>query len=1142
MPGFAHLHVHSEYSLLDGACRIDGLAQAAAARGQTAVAITDHGNMFGVIDFYRACRAHGVKPIIGCEVYVAPRGRYDKVHGPDNERYHLTLLAENNVGYLNLVKMVSDAWTQGFYMKPRVDMELLEKYHEGLICLSGCLAGEIPRLALAGDYEGAKNAALRFNDIFGGGNFFLEVQNHLLPDEKRVQTVLRRINLNTGIPLVATNDVHYIEKDDSKIQKILICIQTNRILGESTGLDFETDEYYLKTEREMTAVFPDLPEAVENAGKIADRCCVDIEFGETKLPHFDVPDGVSHFDHFASLCRRGLVERYGENADPKYSERLEYELKVIDKMGYTDYYLIVSDFVDYAKRNGIPVGPGRGSGAGSIAAYCIGITGIDPVKYDLLFERFLNPERVSMPDFDIDFCDERRHEVIDYVISKYGSDHVSQIVTFGTLAAKAAIRDVGRVMGMPYAAVDAIAKLIPFEPGITLGRAMEKYRELKEKYSSDPDARELIDNAMKIEGMPRHASKHAAGVVITRDPVKEYVPLALSDDFVVTQYTMTALEALGLLKMDFLGLKTLTVIDYAEKAARRKVPDFDIEKIPLDDKKVFSLFSSGKTFGIFQFESSGMRSVLVRLGPKTLEDLIAVVSLYRPGPMDSIDTYISNRKHPEKTSYLAPQLEKILGVTGGVLIYQEQVMQVFRELGGYSLGRADIVRRAMSKKKHDVMESERVTFTEGCTANGIAPQTAQKIFDEMTSFASYAFNKSHAAAYSLVAYRTAYLKAYFPTEFMAALITAYIDHTAKVCAYVTECGRMGIKVTKPDVNEGEARFVAKDGSVVFGLLAIKNLGRSYIEKIIEERRENGPYTSFYTFCKRTYCPSFNRRAVESLIFAGALDGMGLNRRQMLMMLPEIISRLETDRAGISGGQINLFSMLGEDDLLGPAPPDVTEYVTEDKLLHEKEIVGFYVSGHPLGSYEHLTKSLGCTDIFDLFDETVSDGAKVTVLALISSVKKRITKSSGEMATVVLEDTSGAIEAPVFPKAYEKYRPLVEQGKVVLVTGRLSLREDREPNLICDVIEPPPQAAAAKPVRKGGKAPARLFLRFPSRGTDAQAKAELLLRIFDEGEANTPVSFYFADEKVYIKMPPVQLNEPLVGELKKLIGDDNVVVD
>lgn len=1139
MSGFTHLHLHSEFSLLDGACRIKPLIAAAKALGQTSLAITDHGAMFGAINFYKEAVAQGVKPIIGCEVYVAARSRFDKVHGIDNERYHLILLAENEIGYGNLIKLVSDAWTQGFYTKPRVDRELLEKHHEGIIALSACLAGEVPQALLRGDYEGAKQTALWYSEVFGKDNYFIEIQNHGIEEELRVLPLLKRLSRETGIGLVATNDVHYIRKEDSKIQQILICIQTNHILGENTGIEFEADEFYLKSEDEMRAVFADTPEAVENTAKIAERCNLNIEFGNTKLPNFDTPGGEDHFEYFARMCREGFVSHYGENAPQEYKERLEYELQIINKMGYTDYYLIVHDFVRYAKSKGIPVGPGRGSGAGSIAAYCIGITGIDPMKYNLLFERFLNPERVSMPDFDIDFCYERRHEVIDYVISKYGADHVSQIVTFGTLAAKAAVRDVGRVMGLPYATVDSVAKLIPFELGITLEKALARSSDLRTRYENDDTVRELIDNSMQIEGMPRHASKHAAGVVITRDPVKDYVPLALSDEFAVTQYTMTTLEELGLLKMDFLGLKTLTVISDAEKAVREIKPDFDIEKIPIDEPETYEIFSSGQTYGVFQFESAGMRSVLTRIKPECLEDLIAVISLYRPGPMDSIDTYIKNRKNPEKTVYKTDRLRPILSVTHGCLVYQEQVMQVFRELAGYSYGRADVVRRAMSKKKHDVMEKERMTFIEGASKNGIDAATANSIFEDMSSFASYAFNKSHAAAYSLVAYRTAWLKRHYPHQFMAALLTSVLDQTAKVSGYINECNRLGISVLPPDVNSSYEGFVAKDGKILFGLLAIKNLGRALIGTIVEEREKNGRFESFYSFCKRVYSRNFNRRAVESLIYSGALDGMGLNRRQMLIMLPSILSELESDRNGALSGQMNFFSLLGEESNAGPDIPKADELPPDEKLLKEKEVIGFYVSGHPMAGYSQLADKLGCASIFDLTEgESYADNSQVSVLGIITSVKKKVTRSNAEMAFITLEDMSGNIEALLFPKTVAASSSLLMAGNIVLLKGRLSLREDKEPSIVCDTVSPCPEADKLDEKTQSKKVKHGLFLRVPSHDSEAAKRAENLLAIFD---GNTPAYFYYNDSKKYSqKAIAVDVNEPLINELKRVLGAENVV--
>lgn len=1139
MSGFTHLHLHSEFSLLDGACRIKPLIAAAKSMGQTSLAVTDHGAMFGAINFYKEAVSQGIKPIIGCEVYVAARTRFDKVHGIDNERYHLILLAENDTGYSNLVKIVSDSWTQGFYTKPRVDRELLEKHHEGIIALSACLAGEIPQALLSGDYDSAKKKALWYSDTFGKDNFFIEIQNHGIEEELRVLPLLKRLSRETGIGLVATNDVHYVRREDAKIQQILICIQTNHILGENTGIEFEADEFYLKSEDEMKTLFADVPEAIENTARIAQRCNLNIEFGNTKLPNFDTPGNEDHFAYFSRMCREGFVQRYGDHAPAQYSERLDYELNVINTMGYTDYYLIVHDFVRYAKSQGIPVGPGRGSGAGSIAAYCIGITGIDPMKYNLLFERFLNPERVSMPDFDIDFCYERRHEVIDYVISKYGSDHVSQIVTFGTLAAKAAVRDVGRVMGLPYATVDQVAKLIPFEPGVTLEKALARSSELRAKYENDETVRELIDNSMQIEGMPRHASKHAAGVVITRDPVKDYVPLALSDEFVVTQYTMTSLEELGLLKMDFLGLKTLTVISDAEKAVRETEPTFDIEKIPLDDPETYKMFSSGQTYGVFQFESAGMRSVLARIKPENLEDLIAVISLYRPGPMDSIDTYIQNRRNPQKTAYKSDKLRPILSVTHGCMVYQEQVMQVFRELAGYSYGRADVVRRAMSKKKHDVMEKERVTFIEGASRNGIDPAAANSIFEDMSSFASYAFNKSHAAAYSLVAYRTAWLKCHYPAQFMAALLTSVLDQTAKVSSYINECERLGIRVQAPDVNSSFGSFVAKDGRIHFGLLAIKNLGRALIAAIVEEREKNGRFESFYSFCKRVYSRNFNRRAVESMIYSGALDSLGLNRRQMLIMLPSILSELETDRNGALSGQMNFFTLLGEENNAGPDIPDASELPDDEKLLREKEVVGFYVSGHPMSGYRQLASKLGCTEIFELTESDVfEDNTCVSVLGIITSVKKKVTRSNAEMAFITLEDTSGNIESLLFPKTVANSLNLLVNGTVVLLKGRLSLREDKEPSIVCESILPCPSNEQVSSTKVQGNVRHGLFLRVAGEGCSEQLRAKNLVSIF---EGNTPVYFYYNDKKKYSAcFARTDINEPLLKELKRVLGNENVV--
>ena len=903
---FTHLHLHTEFSLLDGACRIEQLVLRAKELGMQSLAITDHGNMYGAVDFYKACKKHGIKPIIGCEVYVAPRTRFDKEKALDKEYNHLILLCKNKIGYKNLIKLVSLSYTEGYYYKPRIDRDILEKYHEGLICLSACLAGEIPQNLLARDYEGAKAAALWHRDVFGSGNYYLEIQDHGIDEQKTVKDGILRLCAETGIPVVATNDVHYIEKEDSKVQQVLICIATNHILGDDTGLEFHSDEFYLKSEQEMRELFADVPEAVDNTAVIARQCNFDFEFGDTKLPYFEINSSMSHFEYFRQQCFDGLYKRYGDNPPNEYVERLEYELKTVDKMGYTDYYLIVSDFVHFAKSKGIPVGPGRGSGAGSLAAYCIGITDLDPMKYNLLFERFLNPERVSMPDFDIDFCYERRQEVIDYVTEKYGVDHVAQIVTFGTLQTRAAIRDVGRTMGMPYASVDAVAKLVPNDFKITIDEAVRKSPQLRNLMKENDQVNDLIETARKIEGMPRNTSTHAAGVVITRDPVSTYVPLATNDGLVVTQYIMTTLEELGLLKMDFLGLRTLTVISDASREA-----GIDINKIPTDDQNVYKLFSRGQTEGIFQFESSGMKQMLMNLKPTCLEHLIAATSLYRPGPAKQIDTFVENSRHPEKIKYASPLLEPILKDTFGCIVYQEQVMQIFRVLAGYSYGRADVVRRAMSKKRKDVMEAERKTFIEGCGKNNILRDTANAIFDQMSEFAKYAFNKSHAACYALVAYRTAYLKTYYPAQFMAALLTSVLDSSNKVARYTAECKRLGLKLAVPDINTSVMGFSANGNVINYGLLGIKNIGSEFISDIIKERK-NGKYESLFDFCSRLQTAHFNRRAAESLIRCGALDSLGANRRQMLQALPPLVSNLDEIRRKTMYGQVGFFELGGKD--------------------------------------------------------------------------------------------------------------------------------------------------------------------------------------------------------------------------------------
>ncbi|MBQ9850983.1 MAG: DNA polymerase III subunit alpha [Clostridia bacterium] len=1161
---FTHLHVHSEYSLLDGACRIEPMLDRIKSMGQTSVAITDHGVMYGVIDFYKAALKKGIKPVIGCEVYVAARSRFDKVHGIDNERYHLVLLCKNNIGYKNLIKLVSEGWVNGFYTKPRVDKDILEKYSEGLIALSGCLAGEVSRNLLQNDYDAAKKTALWYNSVFGEGNYYLEIQNHGLDEQLRINPELIKLSKETGIPLVATNDAHYVEKSDYKMQQVLICIQTNHTLGEDTGLEFGTEEFYLKSEDEMLEAFPECPEAVENTALIAERCNVEFEFGKTKLPHFEVPDGWDHFDWFSMLCHKGLTERYGENPPEEYKERLEYELGVINRMGYVDYYLIVHDFIRQAKEMGIPVGPGRGSGAASICAYCIGITGIDPMKHSLLFERFLNPERVSMPDFDVDFCFERRGEVIDYVIEKYGADHVAQIVTFGTLAAKLAVRDVGRAMGIPYSKVDNIAKQIPNELNITLDKALKRSVEFRNLYENDVEAKELIDLARKIEGMPRHASTHAAGVVITHDPVESYVPLARNDEAVVTQFPMTTLEELGLLKMDFLGLRTLTVISSAEKMIRKNNPAFDINKVSLEDKAVFEMMCSAQTEGVFQFESAGMRSVLSQLKPESIEDLIAVISLYRPGPMDSIPTYIRNRHNPSMVSYKTPELKNILDVTYGCMVYQEQVMQICRELAGYSYGRADIVRRAMSKKKHDVMLKERENFVhgmkdengniicEGAVRRGVSERVANEIFDEMMSFASYAFNKAHAAAYAYVAYQTAYLKCHYPCEFLAALLTSFLDNTNKVVQYINECSRLGIKILPPHVNESDDCFSVSDGNIHFSLTAVKNLGRGFIKRLVGEREANGKFSDFYDFCKRMYGKDFNRRAIESLIKCGAFDGMGANRRQMTLVVDNIIEELESEKRRNVDGQIGFFDLTSsfeEEENISSSfsYPDAEEFPKNILLRYEKEVAGMYLSGHPVADYLSVSEKLKCATVSDIIgEERYKDNERVLLLGLISSVKKKITKNDSTMAFLGFEDNTGGIEAIVFPKTLSDNPAMIVEGNIVLLRGRVSMREDEDTKIVCESVEKIPSLDEIKAPEKAeekkpsGKKTRGLFLRFDSASSPQIECCRKLLAIFD---GSVPLYYYFSDVNKYKGNPigqNIDVNPILLRELRKILGETNVI--
>ena len=1157
---FVHLHLHTEYSLLDGACRITELLDTAAERGDTAVAITDHGVMYGAVDFYKEAKKRGIKPIIGCEVYVAQRTRFDKVHELDAEHRHLVLLCENNTGYQNLIAIVSKAWTEGFYSKPRVDFDLLREHHEGLIALSACLAGEIPRALTAGDYNGAKEAALRYRDIFGENNFFLELQDHGLREQKRINPSIMKLSDETGIPLVVTNDCHYINQEDNKMHHILLCIQTNHTVEDKDGMEFGSDQFYYKTEEEMRALFPSHPEAADNTAKIAQRCNVEFEFGKTKLPHFDTPNGQENTAFFRDKCYEGLRRHYGDHPDSALTERLEYELNTIEHMGYVNYYLIVYDFVRYAKEVGIPVGPGRGSGAGSLAAYCIGITGIDPIKYNLLFERFLNPERVSMPDFDIDFSDERRQEMIEYVVRKYGADHVAQIVTFGTMAARGSIRDVGRAMAVPYATVDGVAKLVPMELNITLEKALRTSAELKQRYDTDPQIHELIDMARKLEGMPRNASTHAAGVVITDRPVAEYVPLAKNNDSVVTQYTMTTLEELGLLKMDFLGLRNLSVIRDAQDMIALQQPGFQIEDISLDDKRVYNMLSTGATDGVFQFESAGMRSVIMQLKPEYIEDLIAVISLYRPGPMESIPRYIENRHHPEKVSYRHPLLKDILDVTYGCIVYQEQVMQIFRTLAGYSLGRADIVRRAMSKKKAAVMEREKEIFiygltnekgeieVDGCIRRGVDEPTAKAIYGEMESFASYAFNKSHAAAYALLSYQTAWLKCYYPREYMAALMTSVLDNNNKLAAYIAECMRLGIRVLPPDINQSGVGFTVSGKDIRFGLLAIKNLGKGFIVSTLRDRKENGIYTSFYGFCKRMYA-ELNRRALESLIKCGALDGLGVNRRQMLTSVGNIMDYLDDDKKRNVDGQLGFFDSAIQSDEEEYAIADMPDFSVTDKLAMEKEVTGMYLSGHPMAEYINQYDAIHASRTGDILDDAregggrFHDGDTATLLGIIVSVKMKVTKSNSTMAFVTLEDMFGSMEILVFPKILAQYAEWIAEGKIVKIFGRISMREDEEAKLVCETVGAAPalhpdsekNAGSAKPAHPG------LYIKVPDEQSELYDRAKKYIAVFD---GRTPLFIYFVNKKKLMRAPFsmfVSINDILVRELKKLLGEKNVAV-
>lgn len=1146
---FAHLHVHTEYSLLDGSNKIKEYVEKIKALGMTAGAITDHGVMYGVIDFYKAAREAGINPVLGCEVYVAPGSRLDRemVHGEDRY-YHLVLLAENNTGYSNLMKIVSKGFVEGYYYKPRVDMEVLEKYHEGIIALSACLAGEVQRNLVRGMYEEAKEVAYRYERCFGKGNFFLELQDHGIPEQKLVNQQLLRMSQETGIELVATNDVHYTNAEDAEPHDILLCLQTGKKLADEDRMRYEGGQYYVKSEEEMKSLFPYALQALENTQKIADRCHVEIEFGHTKVPHFEVPEGYDSWTYLNKLCHEGLDKRYGADA-PKYLQKLDDELAVIKNMGYVDYFLIVWDFIHYAREHDIMVGPGRGSAAGSLVSYTTGITDIDPVRYNLIFERFLNPERVSMPDIDVDFCFERRQEVIDYVVEKYGKDCVTQIVTFGTLAARGVIRDVGRVMDLPYNFVDTIAKAIPNELGITIDKALMMNPELRGMYESDESVKKLIDMSRRLEGLPRHTSMHAAGVVISQKPMDEYVPLSrASDGTITTQFTMTTIEELGLLKMDFLGLRTLTVIQnavrLAEKSSGKKI---DMNAIDYNDKKVLDSLGTGKTDGVFQLESAGMKNFMKELKPQSLEDVIAGISLYRPGPMDFIPAYIKGKDHPESITYDCPELEPILAPTYGCIVYQEQVMQIVRDLAGYTWGRSDLVRRAMSKKKGKVMEQERKNFVygnpeenvPGCIARGIDEKVANKIYDNMIDFAKYAFNKSHAAAYAVVAYQTAYLKYYYPVEFMAALMTSVLDNTSKVSEYIYTCRQMGIAILPPDINEGEGGFSVSGQAIRYGLSAIKSIGRPVIDAIVEERKIRGPFTTLKDFITRLSGREVNKRTIENFIKAGALDGLEGNRRQKMMIYGSLLDALNQEKKTTMAGQMTLFDIAPEEDKAEYEIklPNVEEYDKEVLLGFEKEVLGIYISGHPLEEYmERLKKNTNAvTTDFVLDEETgtlkVSDGAKVRIGGMITDKVIKYTKSNKAMAFITLEDLVGTVEIIIFPKDYERYAKYLENDAKVFVEGRVTAEEDRNGKLICEKI------ISFDEVKR------ELWLQFPSKSDFEEKEGALYGKMMD-ADGSEHVVIYLTAEKQMKRLPEnrnVAITKELLEELGNFLGKDNVKV-
>ncbi|MBE7039849.1 MAG: DNA polymerase III subunit alpha [Ruminococcaceae bacterium] len=1169
--GFVHLHVHTEFSFLDGACRIAGLIERAKELGMKAVAITDHGGMYGVIDFYKKAKAEGIKPIIGCEIYTASKDMYDKTFDLGNRTGHLILLAKNMTGYKNLIKLNSYAFTDGFYYKPRVDFNLIKKYSEGLICLSACIAGDIPNAIINDDYNKAKELTRQYIDVFGKDNFFLEIQEHGIAEQKKANQGLMRLAKEFSLGLVATNDVHYLNKEDAKYQDILMCIQTNRKVSETDRMSFETDEFYLKSEEEMRQLFGNIPESLSNTEKIADMCNLDFEFGKYLLPEFDVPDGKDAYRYLEELCLKGLKERYEVITDD-IKERLSYELGVIKNMGYVDYFLIVWDFIKYAKDNSIPIGPGRGSAAGSIVAYCLRITDIDPIRFNLLFERFLNPERVSMPDIDVDICNENRGRVIEYVVEKYGREKVAQIITFNAMKARAAVRDVARVLDVPYADTDVIAKLIPMEPKMTIKKAMSLSPELKEKYENDAQVKELLDDAMALEGLTRNAGTHAAGVIITKEPITNYIPIQKNDDVTTTQFPMGTVEELGLLKMDFLGLRNLSIIkdalDIIELSTGEKI---DIAKIDIDKKEVYDMLSRGETEGVFQLESQGMKQFIKELKPNSIEDVIAGISLYRPGPMDQIPRYIQNKNNPKDVKYKHKMLEPILNVTYGCMVYQEQVMQIVRQMGGYSLGRADLVRRAMSKKKADVMAEERKNFIygktdddgnvliDGALRRGVSEDVANSIFDEMMDFAEYAFNKSHAAAYAAITYQTAYLKCFYPAQYMAALLSSVLDSPAKVSRYTMDAERMGIKILPPDINKSYSGFAESDGNIRFGLAVIKNIGKACIDTIVKDRTENGVYKSYEDFVKRTTYLNVTKRVHENLIKAGAFDSLSEKRSQLLCVYEELLDAAQDNRKRNIEGQLSLFG--DDEEETGVIYPEIEEFEQKKLLALEKEVAGFYISGHPLDEYLYLVNKLSTVYSADLLaasedgiqSDDIFDGKEVSMCAIITNVKTKFSRNNQQMAFVTLEDLTGSTEAIVFPKTFAEYKALIFEDSIIKIDGKLSFREEEEPKILCNKItrlsdctpdEQNEKTLSYTPAEKTAEKEKtqKLYIKF------CLGKAFLLERVKEilcNHSGATPVYIYMEETKqTAVAQKNYWINsesDSLFDELKYLLGEENIIL-